>query len=319
MSEIKPQNINKNIWNRLTRIYQQDSVSGAYLFLGPKGTGKLNLALDFVCLDKKLKNQRKAVEEGSHPDVVLVKPEIEEKKGKIREKQISIDQIKEALKMFSYFPQEAQRKFLVIDRSELLTLGAANSLLKTIEELSGSFNIILTASGEGGVLDTIRSRCQKLYFNLKSEEEIRKFIEKENTDFPPEADLENTDLINDVVFLSRGRVEEALKIIKDSEYREMRIKKLNEFRKALRGDLKAGFQIAHDEAKDRQIFAELIDDWNYYLASFLKKNVLEDQDTKLQKKIFQISKSLDEARETLRSNQNVNARLLLENFFVQIK
>lgn len=313
---MEPKNINKNVWNRLNKIYKRDQLSGAYLFLGSQGTGKFDLALDFICLDPKLKNQRQMIENGAHSDVVLVRPEIEEKKGKVREKQISIDQIKEALKMFSYFPQEAKRKFLVIDRSEKLTLGAANSLLKTIEELSGNFTIILTVSAEGGALDTIRSRCQKLYFNLKSEKEIRDFIEQINIDL--NIDL-NTDLIKDIVFLARGRTKEVEKLLLDPEYRENRIKKLNEFRQVLKGDLKTGFQIAHDETKDRQAFIEYLTDWIYYLNSFLKKNVLENQDIRIQKKVFKIYQKLDEAREILQRSPNVNARLLLENFFVQIK
>jgi hypothetical protein len=216
-----------------------------------------------------------------------------------------------------------------------------------VEELSGNSVVIFTASGEGGVLDTIKSRCQRIFFNLKSEGEIKEFINNANlTDLEitslskvrgkTEQRKELTKSVNgvsrgsfdkevcqtgdsDVVFLARGRVKEAERLLIDSSYREERIKKLEGFKKALRGDLKAGFQIAHDETKDKQSFAEYLVDWNYYLSSFLKQNVLEDKDIRIQKKVFQISKQLNEAREILRSNQNANPRLLLENFFVQIK
>ena len=97
------------------------------------------------------------------------------------------------------------------------------------------------------------------------------------------------------------------------------IDKLEEFKKVLRGDLKAGFKIAQEETKDKQMFAEYLADWSYYLNSFLKQNILEAKDIRIQKKVFQISEKLNEAREILRSNQNANSRLLLENFFVQIK
>ncbi|MCK5081227.1 MAG: DNA polymerase III subunit [Candidatus Moranbacteria bacterium] len=309
---IESENINKVVWSRLARIYKQNRVSGAYLFIGPRGLGKLDLAFNFMELDEKLKGQRKLIETGAHPDVILVRPQIEEKKGKTREKQISIDQVKQALKMFSYYPQEAIRKFLVIDSIDKLTLNAANSLLKTIEELSGDYIVILTASGEGGVLDTIKSRCQRVYFNLKSENEIHQFLKKQDGSLDEK-------ILKSIVFLARGRVKEAKKFLVDSDYRERRLGKLEEFKKALRGDLRTGFQVAHDEAKDRQIFSEYLVDWIYYLNSFLKQNIFEARDIRVQKKVFQISRKLNEAREILRSNQNVNARLLLENFFVQIK
>jgi DNA polymerase III delta prime subunit len=309
---LTPQIINKTVWSRLTKIHIQNRVSGAYLLVGPRGTGKADLVFDFLELDEKLKGKRAMIEAGAHSDVIIVKPEIEEKKGKIREKQISVDQIKEALKMFSYYSQEATKKFLIIQSIEKLTLTAANSLLKTVEELSGNSVVIFTASGEGGILDTIKSRCQKIYFNLKSEKEIYQFLENQEIDLDKET-LEN------IVFLARGRIKEAEKFLVDVKYRKMHLEKLENFKKALRGDLKTGFQIAHDETKNKQLFAEYLVDWIYYLSIFLKKNILENQDIRIQKKVFQISKQLNEVREILRSNPNVNPRLLLENFFVQIK
>jgi len=309
---LNPENINKNVWSRLKKIHAQDHLSGAYLFVGPRGTGKFDLALDFLELDVKLKGKRSLIEAGAHPDVILIKPEIEEKKGKIREKQISIDQVKQGLKMFSYYSQEAAQKFLIIQSIEKLTITASNSLLKTVEELSGNSVVIFTASGEGGVLDTIKSRCQKIFFNLKNDEEIEQFLENEKTDL-------SEDVLKNIVSLSRGRIKEAEKFLADSDCREIHLEKLEEFKKALRGDLKTGFKIAQDETKDRHVFGEYLADWIYYLNGFLKQNVLADKDIRVQKKVFQISKKLNETQEILRDNPNVNLRLLLENFFVQIK
>lgn len=309
---LRPETINNSVWNKLKKIHQRGQLSGAYLFIGSRGLGKTELAFDFISLDKNLKNKRNLIEKGAHPDVVIVRPEIEEKKGKIREKQISIEKTQQALKMFSYFPQEAENKFLLIESIDKLTTSAGNSLLKTIEELSGNFVIILTASGEGGVLDTIKSRCQRIYFNLKSEKEIEKFVENQPEDLDKE-------LTKDVVTLSRGRIKEAEKFLKDSEYLKLNLSKLTNFREALKGDLKAGFQIAQDESKDKQLLNEYIMDWIYYLSSFLKENISNDRDVRIQKKVFQILKELNQAREVLISSSNVNSRLLLENFFVKIK
>ncbi len=309
---LNPETINKNVWNRLTKIYKKGQISGAYLFIGSRGLGKMELAFDFISLEKKWKNKRNLIEAGIHPDVVVVRPEIEEKNGKIREKQISIEQTQEALRMFSYFPQEMENKFLLIESIDKLTVNAGNNLLKTIEELSGNFVIILTASGEDGVLDTIKSRCQRIYFNLKTKQEIEKFIKKQQKEL-------DDYLIKDIVIFSRGRIKETERILKDLEYLKKKLSKLTNFRKALKGDLKIGFQIAQDNSKDTQLLNEYIMDWIYYLRVFLKKNILNDQDVKIQKKIFQILKELNQTRKILVSNSNVNNRLLLENFFVQIK
>ncbi len=309
---IQPENINKTIWSRLTKIYNQNKLSGAYLFIGPKGLGKLDLAFSFLELDPKLKGKRNLMETGAHPDVVLVKPEIEEKKGKIREKQISVDQIKQALKMFSYYSQESSRKFLIIDSIEKLTLTASNSLLKTIEELTDNSLVIFTASGEGGVLETIKSRCQRIYFNLKTNKEIENFIKEKQSSI-------NQKELNDIVNLSRGRIKEVEKFLNNKEYLKENLVKLNNFREALKGDLRVGFQIANDESRDKRQLNQHIVNWVYYLGSFLKQIILEGRDVRVQEKVFKILKELNKAREILKTNPNVNSRLLLENFFVQIK
>jgi len=309
---LNPEIINKNIWERLKKIYKRGQISGAYLFIGSEGLGKIDLAFQFIELDKKLKKNKKLVETGAHSDVIILEPEIEEKKGKIREKQISLEETKEALKRFNYCSEEAKNKFLIIKSINKLTLKAANSLLKTIEELPQGYVVIMTISAEGSLLKTIQSRCQRIYFNLKSEKEITEFIKKQSFDL----NLKN---MEDIVFLSRGRIKEAQKCLENKSYQENNLEKLNNFKQALKGDLKMGFQIAVNETKDKQIFSELLNTWLYYLNNFLKQNISENSDRKIQQKIFEITQELNESRKVLNRNQNANPRLLLENFFVQIK
>jgi len=307
-----PKTINKNIWDKLKKIYERGQISGAYLFIGSEGLGKIDLAFDFIFLDEKLKQREKLVEKGGHSDVVILEPKIEERRGKIREKQVSLEETKEALKRFNYCTEEAKNKFLIIKSINKLTSKAVNSLLKTIEELPPGFVIIMTIPTEGNLLKTIQSRCQRIYFSLKSEKEISKFIKKQKKDLDQKQ-------LEDTVFLSRGRIKEAQKYLEDKKYREQNLEKLNNFKQALRGDLKKGFQIANDETKDKQIFSELLNIWLYYLNNFLKRNILENSDKRVQQKIFEITQELNESRKVLDRNQNVNSRLLLENFFVQIK
>jgi DNA polymerase III gamma/tau subunit len=311
---IKPKEINSVVWNRLTKTFQQNRATGSYLFIGPRGLGKLEMAFEFMFLDEKLNQRRELVRKGGHSDVIILKPQIEEKGDRIREKQISLEETQEALKKFGYCLAEAQKKFLIIQSAEQLTDKASNSLLKTIEELSENYFIILVTSDENRVLKTIQSRCQRVHFNLKSDQEIEKFVKEKAGNLKLEKNL-----LKDLVFLSRGRIKEAEKYLESSEHRSASLKKLDIFKQALRGDLNQGFKIANEETKNKEEFLENLDDWLYYLSNFLKDNILTDQDLKIQKKVFEIVKILNENKKILTENQNVNLRLLMENFFVRIK
>lgn len=314
MNEIRPENINSNVWYRLTKTFQQNRATGAYLFIGPKGLGKLEIAFEFMFLDEELNQRRELVWKGGHSDVIILKPQIEEKGDRIREKQISLEETQEALKKFGYCLAEAQKKFLIIQSAEQLTDKASNSLLKTIEELSENYFVILITSDENRILKTIQSRCQRVHFNLKSDQEIEKFVKEKAGNLKLEKDL-----LKDLVFLSRGRIKEAKKYLENSEHRKKSLKKLDIFKQALKGDLNQGFKIANEETKNKEEFLENLDDWLYYLSNFLKDNILTDQDLKIQKKVFEIVKILNENKKILTENQNVNLRLLMENFFVRIK
>jgi DNA polymerase III delta prime subunit len=314
VNEIRPENINSNVWYRLTKTFQQNRATGAYLFIGPKGLGKLEIAFEFMFLDEELNQRRELVWKGGHSDVIILKPQIEEKGDRIREKQISLEETQEALKKFGYCLAEAQKKFLIIQSAEQLTDKASNSLLKTIEELSENYFVILITSDENRILKTIQSRCQRVHFNLKSDQEIEKFVKEKAGNLKLEKDL-----LKDLVFLSRGRIKEAKKYLENSEHRKKSLKKLDIFKQALKGDLNQGFKIANEETKNKEEFLENLDDWLYYLSNFLKDNILTDQDLKIQKKVFEIVKILNENKKILTENQNVNLRLLMENFFVRIK
>lgn len=314
MNEIRPENINSNVWYRLTKTFQQNRATGAYLFIGPKGLGKLEIAFEFMFLDEELNQRRELVWKGGHSDVIILKPQIEEKGDRIREKQISLEETQEALKKFGYCLAEAQKKFLIIQSAEQSTDKASNSLLKTIEELSENYFVILITSDENRILKTIQSRCQRVHFNLKSDQEIEKFVKEKAGNLKLEKDL-----LKDLVFLSRGRIKEAKKYLENSEHRKKSLKKLDIFKQALKGDLNQGFKIANEETKNKEEFLENLDDWLYYLSNFLKDNILTDQDLKIQKKVFEIVKILNENKKILTENQNVNLRLLMENFFVRIK
>jgi DNA polymerase III delta prime subunit len=140
----------------------------SYLFFGQKGAEQKEAAYYFI--EKLLSRERDAellknLKEKNHPDVIFIKPElIEDKKGRTREKEITIDQIRKAQEQLKYFPYELQFKFCLVEKAERLNQEAANALLKGLEEPTEKTFYILLASSVDALLPTIVSRCASLRF-----------------------------------------------------------------------------------------------------------------------------------------------------------
>lgn len=301
--------INSRANNFLRQSYQRDKLSQAYLFIGPKGTGKIDLTIDFISLVNKLKdNNKEVVMENKNPDIIIVKPELDVKKK--RKKNISIDQVKEAVKKNSYYAYQERKKFLVIIEAEKINLTAANSLLKNIEEPDADTIIILIASSEERILPTIRSRCQKVYFNLESQENIEKYLRE---GYPQK----NKKEIRQAVELSWGRYKMAEKLLGDGILLKEKKDIFDKFRKALKGGVNEGLILTEKLSGDKEKMIEAIEEWVWYLRVFLKKTISEKQDKKIQKKVFKMIDQLLKVKNKIETS-NVNEKLQLENFFVQI-
>ncbi|WP_284642817.1 DNA polymerase III subunit delta' [Paenibacillus silviterrae] len=153
---------------RVKRILQNslraDKVSHAYIFTGPAGTGRQAMALAFAqaiyckvlpddacgeCLDCR------KVEHGNHPDLHTVMPD---------GASIKIDQIRELQKQFSYRASASGVKMYIIHEAEKMTVQAANSLLKFLEEPTSQIVAILITENGNALLPTIRSRAQWISF-----------------------------------------------------------------------------------------------------------------------------------------------------------
>lgn len=95
---------------------------------------------------------------GNHGDIHLVEP-LPDKRD------ISIDQLREMQRELSLRPYEAPRKACIVEPAERMSTGAANSLLKTLEEPPGNALLILITENADMLLPTIRSRCQLIRFS----------------------------------------------------------------------------------------------------------------------------------------------------------
>ncbi|WP_395317962.1 DNA polymerase III subunit delta' [Fructilactobacillus frigidiflavus] len=146
-------------------VHDQD-LSHAYLFAGANGLGKLPLAkvvaMRLFCKNIQADgmpcgvcNECVRIAENEHPDVMLVEPEGQS---------IKVHQIRTLKQEFSKSAVEGNQKIFIINGADLMTNGAANSLLKFIEEPVGNVNSFLLTDDYHKILPTIQSRTQLVEF-----------------------------------------------------------------------------------------------------------------------------------------------------------
>ncbi|MFW6309389.1 MAG: DNA polymerase III subunit gamma/tau [bacterium] len=144
----------------------------AYLFAGPRGTGKTSTAKVFAkalnCKDEtsiepctECDNCKK-IESGQSIDVI----EIDAASNR------GIDEIRELREKVKFYPGEGKYKVYIIDEVHMLTTVAFNALLKTLEEPPENVVFILATTEPHQVINTILSRCQRFDFSLLSVSDI---------------------------------------------------------------------------------------------------------------------------------------------------
>ena len=164
----------------LRRSLRIGKTAHSYLFEGVPGCGRRKTALaliqalfctvlpDDACGE--CPSCRK-IGGGNHPDIHLIAP-LPDKRD------ISIEQLREMQHVLSLRPYEAPRKVCIINPAERMSVSAANSLLKTLEEPPGNALIILLTENAGMLLSTVRSRCQLIRFAPLSPEHVLTLLER---------------------------------------------------------------------------------------------------------------------------------------------
>ena len=147
-----------------------DRPSHAYLFHGPGGAGKREFARLFAAellaggSDDPASARARAIA-GSHPDLTWVSPS--------GAHEILVSDVDAAVvAAATRTPFESSRRVFVIESADLLGEGAANRMLKTLEEPPPYVHIVLVSDHLADVLPTIRSRCQLVRFDGRSEAEL---------------------------------------------------------------------------------------------------------------------------------------------------
>jgi DNA polymerase-3 subunit delta' len=168
----------------LQNALRQSKVAHAYIFAGPSGTGRKRMAQTFVqalfcpnspddacgtCIECR------KVKHGNHPDLFWIEPD---------GSSIKIDQIRELQQQFSYRSTASGTKVYVLNEADRMTVQAANSLLKFLEEpQSPAVAILITENGQA-LLPTIQSRAQWVSFTPMAPDHMRQVLVGEG--FPEE-------------------------------------------------------------------------------------------------------------------------------------
>jgi DNA polymerase-3 subunit delta' len=175
-------------WQRLCDALARDRLAHALLFAGPPGIGKALAAERFVayvaCTAAEDRpcgtcNGCAQVAARTHPDLLWIAPQA----GK---KEIGIDLARQLKRFMQMRSVSAQRKLAVIDDADRLSIPAQNALLKTLEEPPGHALLVLVTASPGGLLATVRSRCQRVVFHPLAREEVQAVLETAIAD-PEEA------------------------------------------------------------------------------------------------------------------------------------
>ena len=175
----------------LKQAVEQEKISHAYLFSGPRGTGKTSVAKIFAKA-MNCPNQVggepcnncyicQAVTDGSLEDVIEM--DAASNNG--------VDEIRDIRDKSTYAPSIAQYKVYIIDEVHMLSTGAFNALLKTLEEPTPNVVFILATTELHKIPATILSRVQRFEFKSIKTQDIRdhifQILEKEGIDYEREA------------------------------------------------------------------------------------------------------------------------------------
>ena len=199
----------KHIIRTLRNALANNKIAHAYLFCGPRGTGKttmakllakaLNCEEGFGHQCNKCSNCLEIID-GSHPDVI----EIDAASNN------GVEQVRDLIDKVNYLPIKGKYKVYIIDEVHMMTDNAFNALLKTLEEPPAHVVFILATTEPHEIIPTILSRCQRYDFakvaDADIEERMITVLQKEGVQYDKAA-------VKAIISLADGGMRDALSIL----------------------------------------------------------------------------------------------------------
>ncbi|MCB9799057.1 AAA family ATPase [Candidatus Nomurabacteria bacterium] len=296
----------KSIIEYFDKVIAAGNLSHAYLLVGPQQVGKSTIAHYLAAKLLHVDEKKLSI----HADFSYVAREKDPKTDKTK-KNIDIARIRE-LRHFLELSSEGY-KVVVIDGAQHMSSGAANALLKSLEEPKANAVLFLTTPSEHLVLSTIRSRCQKMYVDPVSDDELLTSARENNMD-------------ESLVPLARGLPgrfvdfqDEAIRAQTEQSTQAF----LNLFGKPYYEKLQLvdeyfGDKTDHIAARDRLV--SILNDWEFLIGQHLystmgvsaeESAIVCDNAT-----LLKIYDNVQVAKEELQNN--IHPKLLVENILLSI-
>lgn len=275
----------------LNQAVVKNRIAPGYLFAGAPGVGRSLTAQCFIELlfsinfpeSKAIATLQKRIKERNHPDLLWIEPTYLHQGKRLSPKeaeaaglkrkappQIRLEQIREIAQFLGRPPLEASRSVVVLEQAETMAEGAANGLLKTLEE-PGRATLILIAPSFESLLPTLISRCQRIPFYRLEENAIKEILKRSG----------NQEIVShpEVMAMAQGSAGNAIEIWQQlSDIPESLLRKVKQRPENLRAALELAKEI--DKTLDSEAQLWLVDYlqhcyWQQFLSGKIGKSPVQ--------------------------------------------
>ncbi len=229
----------------LKKRLQEEKLHQALLFVGPAGSGKKTLALflgaALNCADRKEPPCGQCL--SCRKTTTLTQPDLRiiSREGS----NIRIEQIRRLKEETVSRPYEGRKRVWIIDGAEDMSVPAANSFLKLLEEPPEYVNFILLTSRAQALLPTIKSRCQIFTFKAVAEEKLAEFlVERENC---------SLNKARTFASLAGGVVGQAVAMVTDENFQALRSQVASFFSRLQENEKGETFPLAEELSKEKNL------------------------------------------------------------------